>query len=361
MTRFMGHALSLPRAVAVRGAGLNVKTWCLQGVVVPYRAADGPIAPNREDGRKPMKIAASFAFATLICVGAFAQIPAGQKVGLATYLQAGYAALKANQPPPSPRFEVVSVKENQSVGRAGIVSGPNQPGKYSFINMPLAAIITTAFNVKDFDLVGLPGWTRTTRYDVIGTYPEGANPQAQHLQMIQNVLADRFQLMTHRELIERTVYKLVLARADRRLGPMLVPSSVDCVQWRVENKPQSGAAGKSLVSPSGLRDACTMSAQRNWMSGGTQPISLLALLLQSQFSARVVDQTGLTGNFDIDLAWVEDQDIGAALPGRPANASAPLSGDLFTAVEEQLGLKLEPSKERVDVLVIDSVERPTPD
>ena len=110
--------------------------------------------------------------------------------------------LAAQQPAPSPRFEVVSVKENQAVDRAGIVSGPNQPGKYSFINMPL------------------------------GTYPEGANPQAQHLQMIQNALADRFHLKAHREPTERTVYKLVLARADRRLGPMLVPSSVDCVQWR---------------------------------------------------------------------------------------------------------------------------------
>lgn len=261
---------------------------------------------------------------------------------------------------PSPRFEVVSVKPNDSVGKVGIVSGPNRPGEYSFINIPLATIIARGFNVRDYDIVGLPAWTRTEKYDVIGKYPEGANPATQHLQMIQNMLADRFQLKAHRELMERTVYKLILARADRRLGPMLVPSSVDCAQWRAENKPQLGAAGKSLVSPSGLRDACTISAQRNWISGGTQPISLLALLLQTRLSARVVDQTGLTGNFDIDLAWTADADIEALGPGAPANPAAPLSGNLFTAVEEQLGLKLEPSKERVDVLVIDSVSRPTP-
>ena len=128
-----------------------------------------------------------------------------------------------------------------------------------------------------------------------------------------------------------------------------------------DKKPQLGAGGKSAVSPTGLRDACSLSAQRNWLVAGTQPISLLAVVLQSHLSARVVDQTGVTGNFEIDLAWMEDQDIGARIPGAPADPSAPLSGNLFTAVEEQLGLKLEPSKERVDVLVIDSVERPTPD
>jgi uncharacterized protein (TIGR03435 family) len=259
-----------------------------------------------------------------------------------------------------PRFEVVSVKPNDSVGQAGIISGPNRPGEYLFINIPLATIITTAFNLRDYDIVGLPAWTRTAKYDVIGKYPEGANPATQHRQMIQNMLADRFRLRVRRELMERTVYKLVMARADRRLGPMLVPSSVDCINWRAENKPQLGAGGKSLVSPTGLRDACSMSAQQNWMVGGTQPISLLALLLQNRLSARVVDQTGLTGNFDIDLAWTADPDIEALGPGRSAHPSAPLSGNIFTAVEEQLGLKLEPSKERVEVLVIDSVERPTP-
>lgn len=271
----------------------------------------------------------------------------------------GFTTVLAAQQP-APRFEVVSVKPNESVGRAGIISGPNRPGEYSFINIPLATIITEAFNLDDYDVVGLPAWTRNAKYDVIGKYPEGANPATQHIQMIQNMLADRFQLKAHRELMERTVYKLVVARPDRRLGPMLVPSSVDCVQWRAEKRPQMGAAGKSLVSPSGLRDACTISAQRNWISGGTQPMSMLALLLQGRLSARVVDQTGLTGNFDIDLAWMEDQDIGGLGPGAPANPSAPLSGNLFTAVEEQLGLKLEPSKEKVEVLVIDSVERPTP-
>jgi uncharacterized protein (TIGR03435 family) len=178
--------------------------------------------------------------------------------------------------------------------------------------------------------------------------------------MLQNMLADRFQLKAHRELMDRTVYKLVMARADRRLGPMLVPSSVDCVQWRAENKPQVGAAGKSLVSPTGLRDACMLSAQQNWMVGGSQPISRLASMLQNRLRAQVVDQTGLAGNFDIDLAWTADPDIEAVLAGRPANPSAPLSGTIFTAVEEQLGLKLAPSKERVEMLVIDSVSRPTP-
>jgi uncharacterized protein (TIGR03435 family) len=259
-----------------------------------------------------------------------------------------------------PRFEVVSVKPNDSVGQAGIISGPNRPGEFSFINIPLATIITEAFNLRDYDIVGLPAWTRSAKYDVIGKYPAGASPATQHLQMIQNMLADRFQLKAHREFMERTVYTLIMARADRRLGPMLVPSSVDCVKWYAENKPQRGAAGKSLVSPSGLRDACMMAAQRNWMVGAAQPISRLASFLQNRLSARVVDQTGLMGTFDIDLAWTADADIETLGPGLPANPAAPLSGNIFTAVEEQLGLKLEPSKERVEVLVIDSVERPTP-
>ena len=258
------------------------------------------------------------------------------------------------------RFEVVSVKPNKVVGRAGIISGPNRPGQFFITNVSLQAIISYAYNVQDYELVGLPGWTRRERFDITARYPEGANQQQVYREMLQNVLIDRFGLKARREEREMTAYRLVVAKAGQ-FGPFLVPSDIDCTQWRAQNKPQIGAGGKSLVDPAGVRSVCMMSAHQNWISGGAQSLSILATILQTHLQARVVDHTGLKGTFDIDVAWTAAQDVDPQLPGRPANPAAPLSGDIFTAFQEQLGLKLEPSREKINIVVVESVSQPTPD
>lgn len=265
------------------------------------------------------------------------------------------AALQAAQAPPAPTFEVVSVKRNTSVDQAGRISGPT-PGQFRIVNIPLRLILLNAFDLRDHQLIGAPDWTWDERFDITATYPAGADP-AQYRPMLQRALTDRFGLVTRRERRELPAYRLVVARPDGRLGPQLTPSNVDCVAWLAEKRPQIGAGGPSRVAPGGVRPACMMLGQRTFITGGTRTIAQLALSLQSMVQRPVVDETGLAGTFDIDLQWTS----GPSVDARAVDASADSGPSIFTAVEEQLGLKLEPTRAPFDVVVVDAISRPTPD
>jgi uncharacterized protein (TIGR03435 family) len=202
-----------------------------------------------------------------------------------------------------------------------------------------------------------PGWTSAERFDITATYSGAKSPTLDEARlMVQRVLAERFALHAHRETRDMPIYRLVKARDDGRLGLNLVPSDLDCVKWLADKKPQ--IIGTPPVGPGGARPACMSVTQRNFIAAGTKPITDLARGLESIVGRRVVDATGLTGNFDITLMWTPT-------PGLDVQPNAPTGGadtvSLFAAVQEQLGLKLEPARGPVDVVVIDSVERPTPD
>jgi uncharacterized protein (TIGR03435 family) len=258
----------------------------------------------------------------------------------------------------TPAFEVASVKENKSVGESGIISGPT-PGRFTVTNIPLRFILMYAYDLRGHQLVGAPEWASTAAFDIIGTYPPGTTPTVEsHRLMLQTLLADRFGLRVHRETRELPMYALVLARSDGRLGPRLAPSSVDCDKWLAEKRPQLGAGGPSVVAPGGARPACMMMTSRRFLTAGTRSIDQLALSLQSLVERPVVNRTGLTGNFDIDLQWTTPE--AAPAPPRGGLPQEDLAA-IFTAVQEQLGLKLESSRGPFDVVVIDSIKRPTPD
>jgi uncharacterized protein (TIGR03435 family) len=172
--------------------------------------------------------------------------------------------------------------------------------------------------------------------------------------MMEKALVERFGLKLHRERREMAVYRLVVARQDGRLGPRLTPSSVDCQQWFAEKKPQLGAGGPSPVAPGGARPACMLMAQRRFITGGTQPISRLTPALESMTGRFVIDETGLKGNYDIDLEFAPTIEAG----GAPAADGAP---SIFTALQEQLGLKLEADRRPMEVVVIDAIARPAAD
>ena len=263
----------------------------------------------------------------------------------------------ATQPAPQAAlaFEVVSVKENTSVGQGG-QSGP-VPGRYVITNIPLKFILLNAFSLRDHQLVDLPAWTSEARFDITATNPSGVTPTVeQDREMLRTLLADRFKLVTHRETRELPMYALVLARRDGRLGPQLTRSDVDCAQWFAEKRPQVNAGTPSVIAPGGRRYACMMVTNRRFLMGGTQTMQQLGTALQSLVSRPVVDRTGLTGTFDIDLKWdVETVD-------RPSVGSLPQEdvAAIFTAVQDQLGLKLEPARGPFEV-VVDQIQRPTPD
>ena len=253
-------------------------------------------------------------------------------------------------------FDVASVKENTSVSDTGGISRAT-PGRLRITNTPLRFVLLDAFELLDHQLIGAPEWTESARFDIIATYAVPATEQDGRA-MLRQLLADRFGLVTHRERRELPMYALVMARKDRALGPQLVRSDVDCEKWIAEKRPQAGAGGPSRVAPGGQRPACMMIASRRFITAGTRTIAQLSTSLQALTGRPVVDRTGLTGTFDFDVQWTS----GTIAPPVGANATAPDDGpSIFTALQEQLGLRLESTRGPFDVVVIDSVKRPTPD
>ena len=258
---------------------------------------------------------------------------------------------------PQPVFDVASVKENTSVSDMGGIAPPT-PGRVQIVNTPLRFILLYAFEAMDHQLIGAPEWTESARFDITATYPaELARTEADRRAMLRTLLVTRFGLKTHRETREMPIYALVMARRDGTLGPQLVRSPIDCEQWIAEKRPQRGAGSASPVAPGGKRPVCQLLATRRFITAGTQTMHQLTGSLQAFTGRPVVDRTGLTGAFDFDLQWTSG-------PVAPAAGAAPPPDDgpsIFVALQEQLGLRLESTRGTFDVVVVDAVQRPTPD
>ena len=261
------------------------------------------------------------------------------------------------------KFEVASVKPNKSGdGPTRIALQPG--GRISAENMSLRNLIRFAFQVQDFQLAGGPDWIEKERYDILGKaehdiVPGQPGTTGPGQLMLRSLLAERFKLAIHQEKRELPAYALLLARSDGRLGPQLSSSSVDCAKLAAER----GRGGPPPPLPAADRPPCGMRVSPGMIVGGGFPLSQLVTSL-SQFVRRtVVDRTGLKGNFDIELKWTPDQMPSGTPPpgGPPLPAIDPNGPSIFTALQEQLGLKLESTKDAIDVLVIDHIELPSPD
>jgi bla regulator protein blaR1 len=273
-------------------------------------------------------------------------------------------------PDSSATFEVASVKANKSGdNRIGIGFQPG--GRFRATNVPLRELISAAYGTPQplpaFQITGGPKWIESDKFDIVAKAPgdpqPGPNgPPTVMFAMLRNLLADRFQLALHRENREMPIYALVLARPDGKLGPQLKVSATDCAAMM--------AAGRGRGTPPplpqpGERMPCGMRMFPGNLSGGSSSMTQLTNVLARFVQRTVVDQTGLTGNYDLDLQWTPDQmpqGRGDPPPGAPPlPAIDPNGPSIFTAVQEQLGLKLESSKGPVSVVVIDRVEHPTED
>jgi uncharacterized protein (TIGR03435 family) len=272
---------------------------------------------------------------------------------LGVVLVAVCASPMAQAPVPAvakPSFEVASVKPNRD--NTGRMSSTMQPGgRYIITNLSLAIIIRNAFGVSQ--LVGLPEWGSSERFDIIAKaeqeFPRSNDKPSLPQLMMQSLLEERFKLVSHRETRDLPAYALVLARADGRLGPQLKPSDVDCDA--LEAARRGGGPPQAAPAP-GERRPCTMTmagATGGTLSGTGIPIASLVATLSSPAQRMVVNRTGLKGAFDFDLTFSRDPSGDTTLPS------------VFTAVQEQLGLKLESVRVPTEVLVIDSVDRPSPD
>jgi uncharacterized protein (TIGR03435 family) len=246
-------------------------------------------------------------------------------------------------------FETASVKANRS-GEDGMSAG-RRGNRYTALNAPLKFLIFSSLNIsfESSRLIGGPEWIENERFDIVAAVPEGALP-ADIPRMLRTLLEQRFHLVVHAETREIPIYALRLARTDGKLGPRLTPSKLDCAAL---------LAGRGAVAPlppqADGRPTCRISTSGRSFRGGGTSIALLAAILPQQVGRSVEDRTGLSGLFDFDLEFsAEGRDVGAAtVPGDPPS--------IFTALQEQLGLRLESTPAPVEVFVIDKVERPTED
>jgi len=260
-------------------------------------------------------------------------------------------------------FEVATVKLNTSGdgSRRGIGTPPG--GRLMLTDVPLRTILRFAYDVQNVQLAGGPGWMDTDFFDVEAKAPSdlvASNalvPMATFREMMRVLLADRFKLTIRHETRRLSIYELVVARKDGRLGPQLRQAPVDCEALERSNQ-------RPPVQIDG-QPTCGGSLRGGNLALNGWSMSRLAVNLQTWVDRMVVDRTELHGGFNLKLEWQLDQRpqydaIGG--PARPVEIPVERTGpSIFSAIEEQLGLKLQPATGPVDVLVIQHVEKPTPD
>lgn len=268
-----------------------------------------------------------------------------------------------------PKFEVASVRPNTS-GDNRMSSKPLPGGRYEAINIPPRLMIMNSYGLQPQQLVGAPAWISSERFDIVAKADGELGPPVSRdgpsrLQlMIRSLLEERFKLKVHREPKEVPIYTLVLARSDGKLGPELKPSTTDCEALAAARR--KGSPPPEPPKP-GERPQCGARVGFGELLAGGQPLLELVSLLSGTVGRSVVDRTGLTGRFDIDLRWTPDRVLQRA--GAAANEPIRVNGveidpngpSIFTALQEQLGLKLESERGTIDALVIDHIERPAPD
>jgi uncharacterized protein (TIGR03435 family) len=249
----------------------------------------------------------------------------------------------------TPAFEVASVKPTKTTGIALFQILPG--GRFRATNFSLQGLITRAWRIQQSQVEGGPNWIRSEGYD-IEAKAEGDPAADQLWLMVRTLLIERFKLSIRTETRELPVYELIMARKDGKPGPALrqfsdancrraAPTGGPVAPFDVD-RPTCGA----LYSPTG-----------HWIGRDTTIESLTSELTRVM-GRPVSNRTGLTGRFDLDLQWTDL----AQLLQPENNAPPPADGPSFpTALQEQLGLKLESTKGPVDVLVIDHVEHPTED
>jgi len=278
-------------------------------------------------------------------------------------LAAGLAAQDPEAQAPV-SFEAASVKPNKS-GESDTSLRPQPGGRFSATNAPVALFITYAYQLQPFQLQGGPSWIRSDRFDVTARLesdspvPGGSGQITPSMLALRSLLADRFRLSVHWETQELPIYALVLARSDGKLGPNIRPAAGDCVAMSAASA-AAAKEGRTFTPNTPDRVACGMRNSAGRFQFGGNPMSTFASGLSNQVARVVVDRTGLTGNWDFEFTFTPER-IRQQSSGAPPNDIDPNGPSIFTAIQEQLGLKLESTKGPVNVLVIDHIEQPLPD
>jgi bla regulator protein blaR1 len=268
----------------------------------------------------------------------------------------GAAQQTDNSTAPLPAFEVVSIKPNKSDSMMSRIM--MTPDGISVTGFPLHMLLREALGVSDNQLVGEPHWVNSDRFDIEAKVAAEDAPKLQTLKpqqrlaMFLPIFEERFGLKFHHETKELTQYVLVVAKD----GPKLKEAK------------EGDTYPNGVKGPDGVAHAGLMRMGRGEFTGQGVELAVLVRQLSFQFGSTVVDKTGLTGKYDFDLKWTPDEASGAmfkspdsAQPGSESPAPPATSGpSIFTALQEQLGLRLEAHKEPADVIVIDHIDQPSP-
>jgi uncharacterized protein (TIGR03435 family) len=244
----------------------------------------------------------------------------------------------AQTPDPPKAFEVASIRRSTSATPGGSSSRMQPGGSYTATNMTVQQLIAAASGIPTTRVFDGPGWVSSDRYDIAAKAV--GNPTTEETgKLIQALLRERFNLSARVEQRELPVYALVMARADGRIGPRLWRSDAECpkrVPVTTTNLAARPVCGLPLLVSKGV----------SFFLAGDIPPSTIAQALSGAAGRPVLDRTGLSGRFDISVDWASGPDVDGGVP-------------VFTAVQEQLGLRLESTTAPLDVVIIDRVERPS--
>lgn len=282
--------------------------------------------------------------------------------------QAQVAAPTKSEPAAPQSFEVASIKLSQS--QTGGMSSNDAGGRFAARGMTTKMLIQQAYDIQDYQLSGAPAWVSSERYD-IQAKAESPNVSREQMRiMLQSLLAERFNLKIHRETKILPIYALLVTKN----GPKLKPSELPNRSTSDAAPPKSaagdpvvrsggaatggGAGGGARVSGAGGATAGSgASGGTAMMSGSGATVSSLASGLSRSLGRPVIDQTNLEGRFDYKLEY--SPGVGSAGGDPGLQASGDSGPSIFAALQEQLGLRLESQKGPVEIIVIDSIEKPS--
>lgn len=294
---------------------------------------------------------------------------------VAVVLAAGSAragAQRVTSPDAEPRFDVASIRATDITpflggsGRVPPIGVRTLPNGVNATLATLRMLILSAYQIRDYQLVGGPGWMNSERFDISARAAGDVTPEVAR-RMLQNLLKDRFMLRARTETRQADVHALVLARADGRLGPGLQRTSPEC-EATLEARKKGTAAPAERPDFELIRKQtfCGMSMMSSSASGasnysmGGVALDRLVNQISGEIRGPVVDRTGLTGLFDILFEYAsQGQRLQAAPLNTPDLTKDVALPTLRDALREQLGLELETGKGPLEFLVIDGVGRPT--
>jgi len=279
-------------------------------------------------------------------------------------LAAAAVAQAAQDAAARPTFEVVSIKKSPPPdGPMMVRAGAREGDSWLADNATLRMLIRQAYGTeypRDGQIIGGPGWLDTQRFDIIAKMAPGTSADDMR-EMVRGMLADRFALKVRTDKREMPVYALILAREDGRLGPRMKKLDGDCDDIRARRAkgelPPLDPTARGVARP--CFTGTTYSRVTRIESGGMRIAQLVNTL--SQVSGRpVIDRTGLTGDFVLTLEFATESGASTPFgPVAPPSVEAVDAPSLFSAIQDQLGLKLESRRDVLDALVIESAEPPS--